>query len=120
MKIKIITILSVLALFISSCHSKKSTTASTPDILMPGDAQLKAIQVKFADATAQTLKDGYDIYIGPCTNCHGKKNMFRDSEAEWQHNIDKMAPKAKITDAQKDALWKYVLSMRLVKGTPAN
>ena len=120
MKLQIVTILSVLGLFISACHSKKSATGSAPDTLMPGDAQLKAIQVKFADASAQTLKDGYDIYVGACTNCHGKKNMYKRSEAEWQNDVNRMAPKAKITDVQKDALWKYVLSMRLAKGTPAN
>ena len=120
MKFKIITIVSVLALFIASCHSKKSAAGSAPDALMPGDAQLKAIQVKFADATAATLKEGYDLYTGACTNCHGKKNMHKQTEAEWQEDINRMAPKAKITDAQKDALWKYVLSMRLAKGTSAN
>ena len=120
MKLRILTILSVLALVIYSCKSKKSGTSTTEDVYTPGDAQLKAIQVKYADVTAATLKEGYDVYTGPCTNCHGKKNMYHDSEAEWQHNIDRMAPKAKITDAQKDALWKYVLAMRMAKGTPAN
>lgn len=120
MKLRILTILSVLSLVIYSCKSKKGGAASSEDTLTPGDAQLKAIQVKFADASAATLKEGYDIYVGVCTNCHGKKNMYKESEAEWKKNIDNMAPKAKITDAQKDALWKYVLSMRLAKGTPAN
>lgn len=120
MKLRILTILSVLTLVIYSCKSKKGGAASSDTALMPGDAQLKAIQVKYADASAQTLKEGYDIYVGVCTNCHGKKNMYKESEAEWKKNIDHMAPKAKITDAQKDALWKYVLSMRLAKGTPAN
>ncbi len=120
MKLHILTILSVLALVIYSCKSKSGATSSSADTLTPGDAQLKAIQGKFADATAQTLKDGYDIYVGVCTNCHGKKNMYKKSEADWQNDINRMAPKAKITDAQKDALWKYVLAMRLAKGTPAN
>ncbi len=121
MKIKIITILSVLALVAFSCKSKKASgNTTTENVYLPGDAQLKAIQTKFADASAQTLKEGYDIYVGACTNCHGKKNMYKQSEADWQNDVNRMAPKAKITDTQKDALWKYVLSMRLAKGTPAN
>ncbi len=120
MKLRILTILSVLSLVIYSCKSKKGGSSSSEDTLLPGDAQLKAIQVKFADATAQTLKEGHDLYVGVCTNCHGKKNMYKQSEADWQEDINRMAPKAKISDAQKDALWKYVLSMRLAKGTPAN
>lgn len=120
MKLQLITILSVLGLFIYSCKSKSGGSTSSKESILPGDAQLKAIQVKFADATAQNLKEGYDIYTGPCTNCHGKKNMYKHTEEDWQKDINRMAPKAKITDAQKDALWKYVLSMRLAKGTPAN
>ncbi|MBP7808705.1 MAG: hypothetical protein KA163_05400 [Bacteroidia bacterium] len=120
MKLQFITILSVLAIFAFSCKSKKAGGSTTEDLYTPGEAQLKAIQVKFADATAATLKEGYDVYMGPCTNCHGKKNMYKHSEADWQKDINRMAPKAKITDVQKDALWKYVLSMRLAKGTPAN
>lgn len=119
MKLRILTILSVFALVIYSCKSGKSGTSTAED-LTPGDAQLKAIQAKFPDATAQTLKEGYDVYTGPCTNCHGKKNMYKHSEEDWQHDVNRMSKKAKITDAQKDALWKYVLAMRLAKGTPAN
>ena len=121
MKLQFITILSILALVAFSCKSKKTGGAAAgEDAYMPGDAQLKAIQVKFADVTAATLKEGHDIYVGACTNCHGKKNMYKHSEADWQNDVNRMAPKAKITDAQKDALWKYVLAMRLAKGTPAN
>lgn len=120
MKLKIVIILSVLGLVIFSCKSKKGGASSSADTLLPGDAQLKAIQTVSVDVTAATLKEGYDIYVGACTNCHGKKNMHKQTEAEWQEDINRMAPKAKITDAQKDALWKYVLSMRLAKGTPAN
>ncbi len=117
MKIKIVTILSVLGLFIFSCTSKKSTTGSSPDTLIPGDAQLQKIQTIYPDVTAQTLKEGYDIYVGPCTNCHGKKNMYKRTAGEWENDVNRMAPKAKITDAQKDALWKYIVSMRMSHST---
>ena len=120
MKLRILTILSVLSIVIYSCKSKKSGGTTSEDLYTPGDAQLKAIQTKYADVTAETLKEGHSIYIGACTNCHGKKNMYKQTEAEWENDVNRMAPKAKITDAQKDALWKYVLAMRLAKGTPAN
>ena len=120
MKLKFITIVSVLALAAFSCKSKKGGASSSSDALLPGDAQLKAIQTVSVDVTAQTLKEGYDIYVGACTNCHGKKKIYKRTAAEWEKDVNRMAPKAKITDVQKDALWKYVLSMRLAKGTPAN
>lgn len=117
MKLQIVTILSVLALIIFSCKSKKGGASSSENKWMPGDAQLKAIQTVSVDVTAQTLKEGYDIYVGACTNCHGKKNMYKRTAAEWEKDVNRMAPKAKITDPQKDALWKYIVSMRMSKIT---
>lgn len=115
MKLQIITILSAIAIIISSCGSSKKATGSAEASLNPGDAELKAIQGKYADVTMQTLNDGYAVYTGPCTKCHGQKNIFSRSEDSWQKAINSMAPKAKITDAQKDALWKYILAMKAAR-----
>jgi hypothetical protein len=118
MKLHILTILSVLTLVIYSCKSKKAGgTATTEDLYTPGEAQLQKIQTVYPDATAQTLKEGHAIYIGACTNCHGKKNMYKRTAEEWEKDVNRMAPKAKITDAQKDALWKYVIAMRMTHTT---
>ncbi len=113
-KLSLLTVIACLAMFIYSCKAKKGGTEVS---LAPGDAELKAIQVKFPDATAQTLSEGYGVYTGACTNCHGKKNMLKHTEEDWKKDIDRMSPRAKITDAQKDALWKYVLSIRAARGT---
>ena len=109
-----ITTIVLTALILSSCGASKknSATASTAANIIPGDAELKAIQVKYSDVTMQTLTDGYSIYTGACTNCHGQKNIFKRSEASWLHEIDDMSPKAKLTAIQKDALTKYILAMK--------
>ena len=117
MKLRILTILSVLTVVIYSCKSKSGGTSTTEDKYTPGDAQLKAIQGVHPEVTAQTLKEGYDVYMGPCTNCHGKKNMYKQTMEDWEKDINRMAPRAKITDAQKDALTKYVMSMRMANTT---
>ena len=114
MTISKISIVASLAIVMAACGSSiKSSTpsAATPSII-PGDAQLTAIKVKYPDATAEQLKEGHSIYIGACTNCHGQKNIFKRSEASWLHEIDDMSPKAKLTASQKDALTKYILSMK--------
>ncbi len=114
--IKLITF-SLAALIVVSCSTSKKTTTPTvatvskPNII-PGDAELTAIKAKFPDVTAQILSEGYSIYTGACTNCHGQKNIFKRSEASWMHEIDDMSPKAKLTAAQKDALTKYILAMK--------
>lgn len=114
MTISKISIVASLAIVMAACgSSKKSSTpsAAAPSII-PGEAQLTAIKAKYPDATAEQLKEGHSIYIGACTNCHGQKNIFKRSEASWLHEIDDMSPKAKLTASQKDALTKYILSMK--------
>lgn len=84
------------------------------DEFAAGDKELKAIQVKFPEVTSATLSEGQRIYTGPCTKCHNtaKMKIYKRSEESWQHEINVMAPKARITDTEKDALWKYILAMR--------
>jgi hypothetical protein len=119
MKLHILTILLTFGLVIYSCKSKKSSAPA--ESAEPGDAALKAMQTKHAGVTAEILKEGYAVYTGPCTNCHKPKNLYKQTDAEWQDDINRMAGRAKISDAQKDALSKYVMAMRMAKAnsTPA-
>lgn len=111
MKLKLAIVIGALGLFIYACSSTKKAGSATVS-LAPGDAELKAIQVKYPDVTVQVLNEGYAVYSGPCVKCHGQKKIFSRSEESWKKEIDEMAPKAKITEAQKDALWKYILAMK--------
>jgi cytochrome c5 len=112
MNISKIAIIALTALIISACGSSKKSSSSPAPSIIPGEAQLTAIKAKYPDATAAQLTEGHSIYTGACTNCHGQKNIFKRSEASWLHEIDDMSPKAKLTAAQKDALTKYILSMK--------
>ena len=114
MTISKISIVASLAIVMAACGSSKksSTPSATAQSIIPGEAQLTAIKAKYPDATAEQLSEGYSIYTGACTNCHGQKNIFKRSEASWLHEIDDMSPKAKLTASQKDALTKYILSMK--------
>ena len=85
-------------------------TATKP--VVPGDAQLNAIKSKYPGVTMDKLKEGYGIFTGPCTKCHKPKNLYKRSEEELPGIIDRMAKKAKINDEQKDAVLKYVLSVK--------
>jgi mono/diheme cytochrome c family protein len=116
----------VAALIIVACNtSKKTTTTAAPvvttpapaakpsnGVFIPGNDQLVAIQVKHPDATLAVLTEGHSLYTGSCTNCHGAKSIYRIPEDKWQAIIDDMAPKARLTDLQKDALSKYVFSIK--------
>ena len=122
--LKLIAII-VIANMTFSCTSKKTVVSKTVvsktvNSLLPTDIELKAIQPKYPDVTLQNLNNGYAIYTGACTNCHGMKNLYNRSEESWKHEVDDMAPRAEITDSQKDDLYKYILAMKASRSVTTN
>jgi hypothetical protein len=110
--LKLIVVIVIVNIAVS-CKSKKvPVVAKTESSLVPTDIQVKAIQPKYPDVTLQNLSNGYAIYTGACTNCHGMKNLYSRSEQSWKHEVDDMAPRAEITESQKDDLYKYILAMK--------
>lgn len=141
MKKTTLTLLAAAAIMIAACHtSKKSTTSTTASnttttppttaptattaigpslpskskngVFAPGNEELIAIQAKYKDVTMQTLTEGHAIYTGVCTNCHGAKSIYNRAEERWKGIIDDMALEAKLTEVQKDAVYKYVLAIK--------
>lgn len=80
--------------------------------IVPTDLELQAIKQKYPETTAQNLANGHELYIGTCTDCHRKKNIFAYSESRWKEIVDDMAPRSKLNVQQTDDLYKYVLSMK--------
>ena len=89
---------------------------SSDGIYEPGTEELTAIQVQFKDVTLNKLKQGHAIYtFGACIKCHSPVNIYKRPEAQWKNIIEDMAQKAEISEAQKDAVYKYVLSIKAVQ-----
>jgi cytochrome c553 len=128
-------IFTLAALIIVACSSRKknsttnASTATTPTstvssgpimisksadgIYIPGDQELAAVQVQHKDATASQLKEGYELYSKTaCVSCHEAKNIYKRPLERWKDIVDDMAQRAKITETQKDAVYKYVLSIK--------
>jgi mono/diheme cytochrome c family protein len=140
---KITLLFSATVIVLMSCHgTKKSSstqTASTPPPvapiatntavatvsgpptmarvgITPGELELTAIKQKYPETTAQNLANGHELYIGKCTDCHRKKNIYAYNETRWKEIIDDMAPRSKLTAQETDDLYKYVLSMKATQG----
>lgn len=98
-----------------------ATVSAAPLLLrngiMPTDLELQAIKQKYPETTAQNLNNGHELYIGTCTDCHRKKNIFAYSESKWKEIIDDMAPRSKLNAQQTDDLYKYVLSMKATQSS---
>lgn len=87
---------------------KKSVNGVFP----PRNEELTAIQATYQEVSMQTLTEGYKIYTGACTNCHNAKNIYSFPEEAWPAIMDDMAHKARISHAEKDAVYKYVLAIK--------
>lgn len=108
----------------STSTTPTSTVAASPakpatGILPPTDEQLTAIKISYPDATLPVLTEGYNLYVGVCTDCHGAKSIYRIPTDKWMPIINNMAKRSKLTDPQKDALTKYVFSVKATQPAPA-
>jgi mono/diheme cytochrome c family protein len=79
----------------------------------PTEKELTAAKTKFADVSLDQLQKGHSIYFGACTKCHAPENPNKGSEGKWSHVLDEMAPKANLNADEKEAVWRYIMSVRL-------
>ena len=130
-----ISSLATAVLIIAACHSTKkteTTAVATPapaatetpaapvseavksknGVFAPGEEQVTGVQMKHPGATLANLTEGYKLYTGTCTNCHGVKSIYRISEERWPKVIDDMSREAKLSATEKDALTKYVFAIK--------
>lgn len=128
----------VIAIVIAACHTTKkssTTTETTPTPVatttpttnsepakvsfsnfsgsaLPGEEQVNAIQMRNPGTTLEQLTKGHSIYTGECSGCHRVFSVYDYTQEAWPGIIDRMAHKAGITENQKDALSKYIFSMK--------
>jgi hypothetical protein len=120
MKKEIMAIIIVGLAVLGACNSSKNlTTPTTPKVAAkngkhaPGAEEVNAIQAKFPGVTIEKLTAGYKIYTeGACTKCHNSNNIYKYSESAWTNILEDMSQKAKLNDSEKDAVSKYVMSIK--------
>jgi len=82
----------------------------------PGVDEVNAMQAKFPGVTLEKLTAGYKIYTeGACTKCHNSNNIYKYSATAWTNILEDMSEKAKLTDSEKDAVSKYVMSIKAMQ-----
>ena len=113
---KTFIIASMLAIFFTmeQCGKPKSATATKDS--MPAQTQLQIAESRWPGTTQATLDLGQKIYTSDpgCRHCHGDKGLKKRSEEAWLHSLETMAPKAKLTAEETEAVTRYVLSARAV------
>ena len=61
-----------------------------------------------ATVSHEQFLEGKALSLTYCTKCHAEKNPNRGNMAQWDKWLDKMAPKAKISDEQKMKIRDYI------------
>ena len=93
---KLVTIV-ILSFFIFACsHKTASTTSGT------------ALKTSSATVTQEQFMEGKMVFEANCAKCHKLRNPASHTKEQWVKWLDKMAPKAKLTDEQKAQVYNYV------------
>ncbi|HOW30973.1 MAG TPA: cytochrome c [Bacteroidales bacterium] len=61
-------------------------------------------------ATLAELEQGRNLYVNNCNKCHGLSKPESRTPEQWTKVLESMAPKAKLTDAQKELVYKYLVN----------
>ena len=60
------------------------------------------------NADIASLQKGRELYINKCASCHTLYAPEKFNKTEWNKWVDKMAPKAKLTEEEKVLVKAYV------------
>jgi hypothetical protein len=93
-----------------------TTYAKTLDKYEISSQQTEIAKRRWAGSDASKLKKGKAIFTTQCTECHKAFVIEKFSEKKWNHEIDDMSPKAKLSDEEKQDLTYFVLSYLEMKG----
>lgn len=60
------------------------------------------------NANIEELRKGRTLYVNKCSSCHTLYLPEKYTKAEWTKWVNRMAPKAKITDQEKELIQAYL------------
>lgn len=106
------TVIGFAALTLAYCKTAKQASTNPPASYVPSEKQIELAQKRWTNTTAEEIKQGQNIFVTKCTECHGPYEIAGFSEKKWLHEIDDMSPKANLTADEKLKLTKHILSYR--------
>lgn len=102
------------ALLTVHCGARKqpavTAAPAAPEATAPVEAEnllLNAARQINPNATTAMLDQGKEILNTSCTKCHGFKDPVKFTQDKWNHELDEMIPKAKLTADQAEVLRLY-------------
>lgn len=95
---KLVTI-SILSFIVFACSKKTATTVTKTET---------SEKTSSASVSEAQFLAGKAVYEAKCGKCHKLYNPSRGNMTQWTKWIDRMAPKAKLTDEEKQQVTDYV------------
>lgn len=120
MKKTFLGIATLSVVLLSQCKGTKSGTSDKGNTEALNDQQMKIVETRWPGSSMDEVKQGQSIFLTQCTQCHANQVITDLSEKKWLHEIDEMAPKAKLSAEEKLKLTKYILSYREANSAKSN
>ncbi len=79
---------------------------TTTQIYAPSEANVNKVE----KASLEELNKGRDIYASKCGKCHKLYAVESRDARQWKEVLGVMAPKAKLSDAETDLVYRYLLN----------
>lgn len=79
-------------------------------LYQPASVNLQKARQVDSDITLEQLQAARKLYAVKCSSCHNLHLPGEFTSKQWPGILDKMQPKAKITDDQKKLLLAYLTS----------
>jgi cytochrome c5 len=89
---------------------KNKIIIATCIVLASCASKLYIPTAKTATVSLENLNKGRDLYSNSCSSCHELFLPNKYTAAEWHKNLDWMQERAKITDAEKQLIYDYLVS----------
>jgi hypothetical protein len=80
----------------------------SPELVQIGQSQA-------AGTTQASLQEGHDLFLASCGKggfCHKLPTPKSRTAERWPQILDKMAPKAGLTAAERDSVQRFILAVR--------
>ncbi len=105
---KKIILLSVTAMIVLAACTKKATPASSTSSTTTTDAVKTETEIK--QPAADLAVQGKGIYDTKCQRCHQGKQAANYTSVQWESILEKMAPRAKLTEEETKQVHAYVMA----------
>ncbi len=95
------------------CSSTKKTTSSAEATKFDANKlYIPSAKNASSDYPLADLEKGYSLYNSNCGSCHKLHLPQKHDESGWKETVKRMQPKAKISDADAELIFKYLIAYK--------